>query len=210
VRLVLASASPRRRELLTALGYDFEVVPSSVDEDAFARPRPERLARALALAKARDVAASHPDAAVLAADTVVVQRGVFLAKPSGPEEARAMLNRLRGRPHRVITAVCVVAPRHRTRVAHEVTRVIMRAYTPAEVEASIMRGDPFDKAGAYAIQDPVFRPVASYQGCYCNVVGLPLWTTLRLLRDAAVAHARTPRMPVACEACATKPQGEPA
>jgi MAF protein len=209
VRLVLASASPRRRELLTALGYDFEVVPSSVDEDAVTRSRPERLARALALAKAREVAASQPDAAVLAADTVVVRRGVCLAKPSGPPEARDMLQRLRGRPHHVITAVCVVAPRHRPRAGHEVTRVVMRPYMPAEVEASIARGDPFDKAGAYAIQDPIFRPVATYQGCYCNVVGLPLWTTLRLLLAAGAAPARTARMPVACEACATNPQGQP-
>jgi MAF protein len=174
------------------------------------RSRPERLARALALAKAREVAAASPDAAVLAADTVVVQRGVFLAKPSGADDARAMLSRLRGRPHRVITAVCVVAPGHRLRVAHEVTRVVMRRYTPAEIEASIARGDPFDKAGAYAIQDPIFGPVASYQGCYCNVVGLPLWTALRLLRAAGLPPSRVARMPVACEACATKPQDEPA
>ena len=210
MRLVLASASPRRHELLTALGYNFEVVPSMVDEEAVTRSRPERLARALALAKAREVAASQPDAAVLAADTVVVRRGVYLAKPSGADGARDMLNRLRGRPHRVITAVCVVAPRHRAHVAHEATRVVMRDYMPEEVEASIARGDPFDKAGAYAIQDPIFRPVASYQGCYCNVVGLPLWTTLRLLLAAGVAPARRARMPVACEACATKPQGQPA
>jgi predicted house-cleaning NTP pyrophosphatase (Maf/HAM1 superfamily) len=86
----------------------------------------------------------------------------------------------------------------------------MRDYTAGEVEASIARGDPFDKAGAYAIQDPAFRPVASYDGCYCNVVGLPLWTTLRLLRSAGVEAGRAARMPVACEACATKPQRQPA
>jgi MAF protein len=210
VRLVLASASPRRRELLSALGYDFEVVPSSVDEAAFTRTRPERLARALAAAKARDVAAMHPDATVLAADTVVVQRGVLLAKPADAEEARRMLERLRARPHRVITGVCVVAPGMRTSVTHETTRVVLRDYAAAEVEASIARGDPFDKAGGYAIQDPVLRPVAAYEGCYCNVVGLSLWRALRLLREAGVGPTREARMPVACEGCATKPQDEPA
>jgi len=206
VNLVLASGSPRRRELLTDLGFDFEVAPSSVDEDAVTRSRPVALARALARAKALDVASSHPDAAVLAADTVVVQRGVLLAKPADAAEARAMLDRLRGRPHRVITGVCVIAPGRRPRVAHEVTRVVMRRYVPDEVEASIARADPFDKAGGYAIQDPVFNPVASYTGCYCNVVGLPLWTTLRLLGAAGVVPSHPGRMPVACEACATKPQ----
>ena len=206
MNLVLASGSPRRRELLTDLGFDFEVAPSSVDEDAVTRSRPVALARALARAKALDVASSHPDAAVLAADTVVVQRGVLLAKPADAAEARAMLDRLRGRPHRVITGVCVIAPGRRPRVAHEVTRVVMRRYVPDEVEASIARADPFDKAGGYAIQDPVFNPVASYTGCYCNVVGLPLWTTLRVLGAAGFAPSRPGHMPVACEACATKPQ----
>jgi MAF protein len=206
VRLILASGSPRRRELLAALGFDFEVAPSSVDEDAVTRARPAALARALARAKAREVASSHPNAVVLAADTVVVQRGVLLAKPAGAAQARAMLDRLRGRPHRVITGVCVIAAGHRPLIAHEVTRVLMRPYPPDEIEASIARGDPFDKAGGYAIQDPVFNPVASYTGCYCNVVGLPLWTTLRLLTEAGVAPSKRRRMPLACEDCATKPQ----
>jgi MAF protein len=203
--LLLASASPRRRDLLTALGFDYEVVPSSVDEDAVTRSRPEALARALAVAKARDVAASHPEAAVLAADTVVVQRGVLLAKPAGAADARAMLARLRGRSHRVITGVCLIAPGRRTRVAHAVTRVVMRRYADTEIEAAIARGDPFDKAGAYAIQDPLLRPVASYQGCYCNVVGLPLWLTLRLLEAAGIQPSHPPQMPPACHACPLRP-----
>jgi MAF protein len=209
VRLVLASASPRRRELLTGLGFDFETVPSTVDESAIVRSRPEALARALALAKARDVAQRHPDAVVLAADTVVVHGGVILGKPRDAAEARAMLNLLRGRAHRVVTGVCVIAAGARPRLAHDVTRVVMRSYSEAEVEASISRGDPLDKAGAYAIQDPIFSPVDSYEGCYCNVVGLPLWTTLGLLApDIRPKHSR--RMPLACEACATKPQHQPA
>jgi predicted house-cleaning NTP pyrophosphatase (Maf/HAM1 superfamily) len=120
-----------------------------------------------------------------------------------------MLNRLRGSAHRVVTGICVIAPGARPRLAHEVTRVVMRSYSQAEVEASISGGEPFDKAGAYAIQDAIFGPVDSYEGCYCNVVGLPLWTTLRLLEsDVRPIHASS--MPLACEACATKPQHQPA
>lgn len=199
--MILASASPRRRELLSQLGFDFDVAPSSVDEASFSRGRPEALARRIARAKALDVAAGYPDAAVLAADTIVVLRGDVLGKPRDAAEARRMLGRLRDRAHRVITAVCVAAPRSRVRVDHAVTRVVIRPYAAAEVEASIAHGDPFDKAGAYAIQDAVFAPVASYAGCYCNVVGLPLWTALRLLQDAGVTPSRGGVMPLACEAC---------
>jgi MAF protein len=203
--LILASASPRRRELLAALGFEFTVVPSSVDEDALLRPDAVALARALARAKASDVAANRPGNVVLGADTVVVQRGVMFGKPADAEEARWMLGRLRGRAHRVITGICVIAPGRRPRVAHEVTRVIMRSYSEAEVEASIARGDPFDKAGGYAIQDTLFAPVDAFESCYCNVVGLPLWTTLRLLTDAGISPSGFRRMPIACEGCATKP-----
>jgi MAF protein len=206
LKLILASASPRRRELLSALGFEFEVVPSSVDEEGITNTRPERLARALALAKARDVASRHPDAVVLGADTVVVHRGVLLAKPRDADEVRSMLERLRGKTHRVITGVCLIAPGRRPRLAHVGTRVTMRDYTAHEIEASIARGDPFDKAGAYAIQDPLFRPVESYDGCYCNVVGLPLWPALDLLEMAGVARTRPASMPAACAACVTKPQ----
>ena len=205
MRLVLASGSPRRRELLTALGFDFDVVPSTVDEESFTGGRPVALARRIARAKAEDVASREPNAIVLAADTIVVLRGDVLNKPRDAEEARAMLTRLRDRSHRVVTGVCVVQGR-RVRMAHVVTPVRMRPYAAHEIEASIARGDPLDKAGAYAIQDDRFAPVASYEGCYCNVVGLPLWTSLRLLRDAGVTRTRVAIMPAACDACLMKPK----
>ena len=204
VKLVLASASPRRRELLAALGYEFEVVPSLVDEESFASARPDALGRRIARAKAEDVASRQPEAVVLAADTIVVLRGEVLNKPRDTDEARDMLDRLRHRWHRVITAVCVKPPARRARVEHVTTRVQMRPYAPLEIDASIARGDPFDKAGAYAIQDPFFAPVASYEGCYCNVVGLPLWTALRMLTQAGVVPVRDGSMPPACNACLTK------
>ena len=146
--------------------------------------RPVLLVRRLARAKALDVAAQRPHAIVLGADTIVVHRGVVLGKPGSPDEARSMLARLGGRTHRVITAVTVLAPGARPCVEHVVTRVRMRQYGPEEVEAAIERGEPFDKAGGYAIQDPLLHPVARYEGCYCNVVGLPLIASLRLLQHA--------------------------
>lgn len=207
MKLILASASPRRLELLSHLGYDFEVVPSTVDEAGITAGRPVALARRLARAKALDVAARRPGACVVGADTIVVQRGAVLNKPGDPDEAREMLTRLRDRPHRVITAVCLVNAAKRVRVRHAVTRVVMRPYGPEEIDASIERGDPFDKAGGYAIQDPLFRPVAAYGGCYCNVVGLPLWPLLELLQAAGLNPPRPIQMPSACDTCVTKPQG---
>ncbi len=184
--LILASASPRRRDLLTRLGLPFEVVEADIDESALAG-RPERVARRLAVAKARAVAARRPDATVLAADTVVAHRGDLLGKPRDAAEAWATLRRLRDLTHRVVTAVAVMPPgRRRPLLGHAVTRVAMRRYADAEIATSIARGDPFDKAGAYAIQDERLAPVAAHQGCYCNVVGLPLWTAIRLLGRAGL------------------------
>ncbi len=213
--LILASASPRRRELLTRLGLPFEVVAPEVEEDAGAGGRPERIARRLAAAKARAVAAQRPGATVLAADTVVAHRGRLLGKPRDAEEARAMLELLRDRTHRVITAVAVLPSRRvetprrgvSTLVDHVVTVVRMRRYSDQEIEASIAQGDPFDKAGAYAIQDTLLRPVASYEGCYCNVVGLPLWTTVRLLGRAGLDIMRVSAGDLLpqCAACPLRP-----
>lgn len=202
VRVILASASPRRRELLTRLGLPFEVVEPRVDEGDTAG-RPERVARRLAVAKARAVAAIRPDAFVLAADTVVAHRGTLLGKPGDATEARATLKRLRGRSHRVVTAVAVLPPgRRRPLVEHVATRVTMRRYTDDKIAASIARGDPFDKAGAYAIQDERFPPVARYDGCYCNAVGLPLWMAARLLRRAGLAVSPRPAdLLPQCAAC---------
>ena len=215
--LILASASPRRRELLARLGLPFEVVEPAVEEGSL-RGRPERIARRLAAAKARAVSEERPDATVLAADTVVAHRGVLLGKPRDAAEAEAMLKRLRGRVHRVVTAVAVLPPgRRRPLVEHAVTRVTMRRYADAEIAASIARGDPFDKAGAYAIQDERLAPVARYddppagrqgppadrRGCYCNVVGLPLWTAVRLLCRAGldITHIGAAALLPQCAEC---------
>ncbi len=218
--LILASASPRRRDLLARLVLAFEVVEPRVDEGQMSG-RPERIARRLAAAKARTVRRERPDAPVLAADTVVAYHGLLLGKPTHADEARAMLRHLRGRAHRVITAVAVLPPaRRRPLIDHATTYVTMRRYTDAEIAASIARGDPFDKAGAYAIQDERLAPVARYDalpgpgvdrpagpadrpGCYCNVMGLPLWTAIRLLSRAGLdlTHVAPAALLPQCEGC---------
>ena len=217
--LILASVSPRRRDLLARLDLPFKVVASRVDEGAL-RGRPEPIARRLAAAKARAVATERPDAIVLAADTVVAHRGTLLGKPRDADEAQAMLQRLRGRVHRVVTAVAVLPPgRRRPLIDHATTYVTMRRYTDADIAASIARGDPFDKAGAYAIQDERLAPVARYdalpgssvgpggQGCYCNVMGLPLWTAIRLLERAGldITHISAVDLLPKCANCPLAP-----
>ena len=224
--LVLASASPRRRELLPALGVDFEVVPAGVDEHAneqsgehsekqigghserhSERQSDERdaarFACALALRKARAVAAGRPQDVVIGADTIVVLDGRQLGKPGSPAEARAMLEALRGRAHEVVTGVAVVTASGEA-AATARTAVTMRDYSGAEIAAYVARGEPFDKAGGYAIQDPELAPATAVEGCRCAVIGLPLWTLRGLLRGAGV-EARAPDL----ERCAACPLREP-
>ncbi len=207
-RLVLASASPRRRDLLSRLGIPFDVRPTEVAEEAGKDADPLRLARRLARVKAESARLSIPGAPVLAADTVVALDGAILGKPADAGEARRMLRWLRARSHRVITAVAVLpAGRSSALVRHSVTEVRMRAYSDAEMEASIARGDPFDKAGAYAIQDELFHPAESYDGCYCNVVGLPLWPAIQLLKRVGVelSHVAAGDLLPQCAACPLRP-----
>jgi septum formation protein len=202
MKLVLASGSPRRSELLSRLGYEFDVVPSGVDESSMLVDKPVDLARRLARAKVLDVADSRPGDILLGADTVVVHQSDVYGKPADAAEARRMLRRLRGRQHNVITALALHRPgRVRPDTAHVLTRVTLRPYTDEEVEATIASSHPFDKAGAYAIQDRTFQPVASYEGCYCNVVGLPLWTALGMLVRAGTAPTQRPELLDACNDC---------
>jgi septum formation protein len=191
--IILASASPRRRELLAALGLPVTVAPADVDESVRAGESPVEAALRLALAKAQTVArrlvattmtavASSP--LVLGADTIVALGGRIFGKPADAAEAAAMLRALRGRAHTVVTGVALVDPATGDACsAAPSTTVQMRRYSDAEIAASIRAGTPFDKAGAYAIQDEDFAPVARIDGCYCIVMGLPLWTVYHLVRD---------------------------
>ena len=183
--VVLGSASPRRRELLRRLLSDFEVIPSAVEERLADGPLVDAVAR-LAEEKARAVAAAHPGAVVLGADTIVVIDDEPLGKPADSSAARAMLQRLRGRPHEVLTGVAVVAGAG-VFTGTEVTRVFMARYSDELVARYVASGAPLDKAGAYAIQDLDGALVESIVGSYTNVVGLPLELTARLLRAAGVS-----------------------
>jgi len=173
---VLASASPRRRDLLRQAGFRFAIDAPDVDESARAGEPPESLAPRLALAKARAVAARAPrDACVLGADTVVVIDGALLGKPRDQAEAVEMLLRLAGRTHRVLTGFALVVPglaREETGVEESAVR--MHAIDRATAERYAATGEPLDKAGAYAAQGEGGRFVAEIQGSRANVIGLPL------------------------------------
>jgi septum formation protein len=182
---VLASKSPRRRQLLGALGLEFTVDVADVDETPFHNEPPDVLVCRLCRTKAEAVAERRPREVVLAADTLVVLDGVLLGKPADAAEAVAMLSALRDRIHVVYTAVCVMHGENAaTRVS--ATDVKMRAYTDPEIEAYVETGDPLDKAGAYGIQDPEFAPVESWDGCYSAVMGLPVGLAAEMLAAAGV------------------------
>jgi septum formation protein len=171
---------------------DFRVVPSEVEERLPPGPLAEAVRR-LALDKARSVAARLGEGVVLGADTIVVLEGEALGKPADPEEARAMLRRLRGREHKVITGVAVVDARSRREASTTVvSRVRMADYGEADIEAYVASGEPLDKAGAYAIQGRGGALVAGWEGSFTNVVGLPLDETARLLAAFGVPVSGPP------------------
>ena len=180
-RLVLASASPRRRELLDALGLSFTVSPSAVDETLRLGEPPMAEATRLATAKALTQEAREGDV-VITADTLVVLGETILGKPATPEQAADMLRRLRGKEHRVVTGVALINHGD-VRADSRVTRVVMREFSDEEIAAYVASGEPLDKAGGYAIQDPILRPALRIDGCYCNVVGLPVGLVISMLRN---------------------------
>ncbi len=180
--IILASGSPRRRELLSAMQMTFEVVTSDIDESVQARETPLALAYRLSLTKAEAVASAYIDAIIIAADTLVVLDNDVLGKPADWAEATEMLIRLRNRQHLVYTGLTVIdqlGDRRCTQVA--ITPVLMRDYSDEEIRRYVASGDPMDKAGAYAIQYADFNPVARFEGCYANVMGLPMCHLYRLL-----------------------------
>jgi len=177
MHFILASHSPRRRDLLREAGFQFEVRPSQVNEgEPTPGEDPAEFARRAARLKALDVASSsEPGSLVLGADTVVVVNGQILGKPSGPHEATRMLRLLSGQTHQVITGVCLVrAPREVEVVTHETTFVTFRELDDGEMRSYIKSREPFDKAGGYAIQGLASKLVTRISGCYFNVVGLPV------------------------------------
>lgn len=184
-RLILASNSPRRRELLRNAGFQFDVRPSGIEENRLPGESPEDFARRLARDKARDVARkSAPGSLVLGADTVVAINGEILEKPVDAADAARMLRMLSGQTHRVITGVCLVrVPEAVLAWTHETTLVTFRNLTEEEIGSYIESGEPFDKAGGYAIQGLASRFVPRIEGCYFNVVGLPIPLVYEILRS---------------------------
>jgi len=202
--LVLASASPRRQELLRSAGYSFIVQPADVDETPLPREPPRDCAERLAKEKALAISRSRPHDLVLGADTIVVVDEIILGKPANTEDAARMLRLLSGRVHRVITGVCLIqaaAGEHQSqhssesgfeilrtenrelRIASETTLVTMIKLSDAEIREYVAIGEPMDKAGAYAIQGMAARWIPRIEGDYSNVVGLPVALVYRMLRD---------------------------
>ncbi len=181
--LLLASQSPRRRELLSLTGFEFEVRPAVVDERVLPGEDPGGYVLRLAAAKARAVAPLAPPGwVVVGSDTAVVDGTLILGKPGSKAEAETMLRSLRGRRHQVYSAVAVLKYPGQMHTDLCITEVPMRSYRDEEIAVYVESGDPLDKAGAYAIQHAGFRPVDDLEGCFANVMGLPLCHLVRTLR----------------------------
>lgn len=197
MRAVLASASPRRRELLRALLDEFAVDPADIDERMDGDPRDD--ARRLAREKAEAVARRHPRAIVIGADTIVHDGARAYGKPRDAADAVAMLRALRGRPHLVATGVALACDGAAGGVSTATVR--LADLSDAAIAAYAASGRPLDKAGAYAIQDEDAGVVAALDGCYCAVMGLPLWRLRAMLADAGVPVAEPHRARERCAAC---------
>lgn len=194
--LILASASPRRQELLRNAGVEFIVQPANVPENFILGESPEACVQRLAQAKARAVFERHPTNQVLGADTVVVSHVIgnevgdeigneILGKPADAQDAARMLRALAGREHHVLTGVCLLTPGHPPTedIRYEITRVTMTTLTDQEIADYVALGEPMDKAGAYAIQGRASRWIPKIKGCYFNVVGLPVSLVCGMLRQ---------------------------
>ena len=185
MKLILASSSPRRSEVLRSAGFEFETLSTNVDESLRAGESPEAYVLRLAESKARAAAVRITgEALVIGADTTVVIDKLVLGKPGSGEDAKLMLARLSGRTHEVLTGLAVIRlPGGSERIQEERTLVTFATMTQKEIEEYVASGEPFDKAGGYAIQGKGGRFVTRVEGCYFNVVGLPLARLYGILRD---------------------------
>lgn len=196
IKFVLASNSPRRRQLFGLGGWDFTVIAADVDETPFENEAPREYVVRLAKAKALAIQPkAEPDAVILGSDTTVVDGNEILGKPVDEEDARRMLKQLRGRTHQVFTAVAILYG-GKMKTDFSIIDVPMRDYSDDEIKAYIKTGDPMDKAGAYAIQHPEFQPVASLEGCRAGVMGLPMCHVLRTLNQFDIHSSAD--VPAAC------------
>jgi septum formation protein len=186
--ILLASGSPRRRELFALLGLAFDTIAPQVDETRRDGESPTDYAHRLSLTKAEAALVLAPSGVLFAADTIVVDGDEVLGKPRDDADAWDILRRLRGRTHEVYTAIVLWdSARERRIIDLARSPVRMRAYTDDEIAAYIASGDPMDKAGAYGIQNPEFHPVEGFADCFANVMGLPVCHVARGLRDVGIA-----------------------
>jgi septum formation protein len=187
--LILASASPRRQELLRNAGISFTVQPADIDETLLPGEPPKACAERLARGKARVVHQRHPEDFVLGADTIVVIDDQILGKPRDAQDAARMLRLLSARAHKVITGVCLAGPDAFETVASETTLVTMCEISEAEIREYVATGEPMDKAGAYAIQGIASRWISHIDGDYSNVVGLPVARVYAMLHERGALRA---------------------
>lgn len=185
MEIILASGSPRRRELLNTLGLSFTVHPARGEEMAPLGAGPEEIVKALSKAKAEEVAREFPDNLIIAADTIVYLDGRVLGKPKDEDDAKAMLSKLSGRAHEVYTGVTVISG-DKTICEAECTKVFFREVSVEEIDSYVASGDPMDKAGAYGIQGKAALMVERLEGDYFNVMGLPLCRLGKMLRTIGV------------------------
>ena len=185
--IILASASPRRKELLEKIGLKFEVEPSNYEENISSELGPHELAKSLSLEKAKLIAKNHKNALVIAADTFIVLEGAILGKPRTETEARKMLGTISGRQHSVITGFTIIDTETNKALSKSVeTRVYIRKLTSTEIAAYVESKEPLDKAGAYAIQGLGSVIVEKIEGDYFNVIGLPLSALAQSLKEFGV------------------------
>jgi len=186
--IILASKSPRRRYLLSRAGLTFSVVPSNFDESSISLASPGLYARELAESKAREISEKYPEAWVIGADTIVLIDGIILGKPESRDEARTMLYRLSGQTHQVLTGYCICCKSSGKFFSETVkTDVTFKKLTEEEIEWYIHTDEPFDKAGAYAVQGLGTFLVKAIHGSYTNVVGLPVCEVIEyLIREGVV------------------------
>ena len=185
--IILASASPRRRELLEKIGLRFKVEPSNYEEDIHSRLEPHKLAQKVSLEKAEAVASKHKNTIVIAADTFVVFGGQILGKPHTEKEAREMLEAISGKSHSVITGFSIIDTCKNKALSKSVeTKIYIRRLTSAEIDAYVKSKEPLDKAGAYAIQGLGAVFVEKIEGDYFNVIGLPLSALTEALKEFGI------------------------
>ena len=197
-KLILASNSPRRRELIALFDWPFTVIPADIDESRLPEESPVQYVRRLACEKAQAIAAQE-NGLIVAADTIVADGDELLGKPLDEDDARRMLVQLRGRTHQVYTGIALID----TETGESFddvcrTDVPMREYSDNEIEEYIATGDPMDKAGAYAIQHAGFHPVEELTGCYASVMGLPLCHLVVGFRQTGFSP--TSELPNRCQA----------